>query len=365
MNENILTNFYKNKKVFVTGHTGFKGSWLSIWLNKLGADVTGYSLAPNTIPNNFSLSNLEEKINSIIGDVRDYSFLKEAINKNQPEIVFHLAAQPLVRESFKDPLSTYQTNIIGLANLLEIIKESNTVKAVLVITSDKCYSNKEWIYGYKETDELGGYDPYSASKACAEIISSSYRNSFYTDLNIHIATARAGNVIGGGDWSKDRIIPDCIKGITSGKSILIRNPNSIRPWQHVLDPLSGYLELMYRLYNEGSKFADSWNFGPGNYEVFSVLDIVRNLTDQWKGNFELLKDQDNIHEAGILQLDCSKAYHNLGWKSLLTVREAVKYTIDWYKKYYEEKIDAYTLCSLQIENYSRIGEENTIGEYEY
>ena len=363
MNKNIITDFYKNKKIFITGHTGFKGSWLSIWLNKLGANVTGFSLDPNTTPNNFNLSGLETKINSIIGDIRDYSFLKEAIRINQPEIIFHLAAQPLVRESFKNPLSTYQTNILGLVNLLEIIKESNTVKAVLIITSDKCYSNKEWIYGYKETDELGGYDPYSASKACAEIISSSYRNSFYNHSNIHIATARAGNVIGGGDWSKDRIIPDCIRGITSGETILIRNPDSIRPWQHVLDPLWGYLKLMYHLFNEGSTYAASWNFGPGQYEILNVLDLVKYLTDEWKGNYEIHKNEDKIHEAGMLQLDCSKAYYKLGWKSLLTVQDALKYTIEWYKEYYEKKEDPYSLCIQQIENYSHIAEERIMGEH--
>jgi len=351
MIENSFESFYKNKKVLITGHTGFKGSWLSIWLTLLGADVYGYSLNPQTEPALFNLAGLNDKTNSYIGDIRIFENFKKVIKDVQPDIVFHLAAQPLVRESYQDPQTTFQTNINGLINLLEIIRELNSIKTVLVITSDKCYYNNEWVWGYREDDKLGGFDPYSSSKACAEIIIDSYRKSFFQQQNIPIATARAGNVIGGGDWSMDRIIPDCVKAIVENKDIIVRNPNSIRPWQHVLEPLSGYLWLMKNLYNDGSEYAEAWNFGPNKVEEIRVIDIVKYFTSTWKGRFKITDIKDNKHEAFYLSLDCRKALYRLKWQSVLDTSETLKLTLDWYKNFYQDEKNAYELCMQQIEQY--------------
>lgn len=357
---NSFKSAYKGKKVLVTGHTGFKGSWLSIWLNELGADVVGYALPPSTETNIFSLSKLENKITSIFGDIRDHSKLEKVIAEYKPEIIFHLAAQPLVRLSYKDPKYTYETNVLGLVNLFEVVRNSNSVKSVINVTSDKCYENKEWLWGYRETEPLGGYDPYSASKACSEIITSSYRNSFFKDSNILLASARAGNVIGGGDWSEDRIIPDCVKAITNNITITVRNPFAIRPWQHVLEPLSGYLWLGVKLINNDSNFADAWNFGPRQIEMVTVGEIVKTFVEKWKGNYEFLSENSGLHEATFLQLDCTKAFHNLKWNSVLSVHEALDWTIDWYRKIYEDKSDVYELSRFQIEQYIKIASEQNL-----
>jgi CDP-glucose 4,6-dehydratase len=338
----MFSNIYKNKKIFLTGHTGFKGSWMALWLNNLGAELLGYSLKPNTEPNHFSL--LDLKIDSIIGDIRNLSFLKKNILNFKPDIVFHFAAQPLVRQSYKEPVETFETNIIGTINVLEACKYSDSVKAIVIITSDKCYENKEWIWGYRENDPIGGFDPYSASKACAELVTASYRNSFFnlndygTKHTILIASARAGNVIGGGDWSNDRLIPDIIKAAAANKNVIIRNPNAIRPWQHVLEPLSGYLLLGQKLLQKESKFAEAWNFGPNEEGSIKVKEIVKSSQKYWqKINYSIEENPQEVHEATLLKLDCSKAFLKLNWRNIWDKEITFKKVIEWYKEYYENK----------------------------
>jgi CDP-glucose 4,6-dehydratase len=346
--------FYKGKKVLVTGHTGFKGSWLSIWLKELGADVIGYSLDPNTERDNFVLSKLNEKIIDIRGDIRDSEKLDKVFEKYEPEIVFHMAAQPLVRLSYENPKETYDVNVMGTLNILEAIRKSRTVKVGIMITTDKCYENKEQIWGYRESDSMGGYDPYSSSKGCCELLISSYRNSFFNpkEFNIHgkaIASVRAGNVIGGGDWAKDRIIPDCIRALESGISIEIRNPFAIRPWQHVLEPISGYLLLAKEIYNQPEKYSGGWNFGPDYNSIINVKNIVENVIKNWgQGSFVDLsnKNEQNYHEAKLLSLDCTKAKTYLKWEPVLNVYDALTLTVEWYKNY--SNADVYELCKEQI-----------------
>jgi CDP-glucose 4,6-dehydratase len=274
--------FWKNKRVFLTGHTGFKGSWLSIWLDSLGANVHGYSLKPPTDPSLFNLCSIDRFTNSTIGDIRNRDLLKATLQKAQPEIVFHLAAQPLVRESFKNPVETYETNVMGTVNLLDAVRACPSVKAVVIVTTDKCYENREWHWGYRENDPMGGYDPYSSSKGCAELVTAAYRQSFFNpkDFDNHhiaVASARAGNVIGGGDWALDRLVPDCLKAILDGRKIIVRNPHAIRPWQHVLEPLRGYLLLAQKLFENGPQFAEAWNFGPDDRDCRPVIDVVSKL----------------------------------------------------------------------------------------
>ena len=340
--ENLFNNIYKNKKVLITGHTGFKGSWLAFWLIKMGADVTGYSLTPPTQPNHFELLNL--KMNSIIGDIRDKEKLNKTLKKYKPEIIFHLAAQPLVRLSYKEPIETLETNIIGTANLFEACRSVNSVKAILNITSDKCYENKEWIWGYRENDPMGGYDPYSASKGCSELITAAYRNSFFNineyqkSHNILLASCRAGNVIGGGDWAEDRLIPDIMKATANDKTVEIRNPYATRPWQHVLEPLSAYLLLGQNLLKEKKEFATAWNFGPSEKGEITVKQVVEYCKKNWnKINYKLLNLDKELHEAGLLKLDCSKAYTKLSWKPVWDTQTTFEKTIKWYKNYYQNK----------------------------
>jgi len=343
---------YKNKRVFITGHTGFKGSWLSVWLAKIGAEVCGYSLESNTNPSMFESLEIKNKISkSVIGDILDEKFLERTLDDFQPDIIFHLAAQPLVRESYSQPVLTYKTNVIGTLNLLEAARVCKSVKAFVNVTTDKCYENKEVAKGYIETDSLGGYDMYSSSKACSEILSASYRQSFLENDGFALATARAGNVIGGGDWAKDRLIPDCVRNIENNKLIEIRNPNSVRPWQHVLEPLSGYLMLGEKLLNEGQNYAESFNFGPYENSAIKVSEVVDKFINYYgKGEFVTNKT-DNLHEAELLMLDIKKASQKLGWKPKYSIDKAIKTTVDWYKNFYNSKTDMYAYTVSQINKY--------------
>ncbi len=349
----MLNNFYSGKKVFLTGHTGFKGVWLSLWLSKLGAEVCGYSLSPYTEPSMFKALNVQNIINtSIEGDILEEEFLQKSMKEFQPDIVFHLAAQSLVRLSYREPLLTYKTNVIGTLNVLEAALKCNSVKSFVNVTTDKCYENKETNTGYSEDDAMGGYDMYSSSKGCVEIMSSSYRRSFLQNKNTYkMATARSGNVIGGGDWALDRLIPDCIRSITENKDIVIRNPNSIRPWQYVLEPLSGYLLLGKLLYETKDKYTQGFNFGPYENSVFTVKEVVTKLCDLYgKGNI-IIKPDNSLHENNLLMLNINKAKNILGWEPALSFDKALKMTVDWYKHYYLSDINMCEYTIKQIEEY--------------
>lgn len=347
-----LFNIYNGKKVFVTGHTGFKGSWLSLWLTLLGAEVCGYSLEPNTEPSMFKELKIGEKISkSVIGDILDSEKLEKTIQEFQPDIVFHLAAQPLVRLSYAEPVLTYKTNVIGTLNVLEAARKCKSVKAFVNITTDKCYENKEISRGYKEDEPMGGYDMYSSSKGCVEIMSASYRRSFLQNEGFRLATARAGNVIGGGDWAKDRLIPDCVRSINEDKKIEIRNPKSVRPWQHVLEPLSGYLTLGEKLLTEGNKFAQGFNFGPEMNSVVKVIDVVKKLVQIYSKGEVVLNKTDNLHEANLLMLDISKAKRILKWKPRYNADNAIFETVEWYKHFYNNDTDMYEFTLEQIKKY--------------
>lgn len=351
----IFDNFYKGKKVLITGHTGFKGSWLSIWLHQLGAEVIGIALDPFSERDNYVLSGIKDKITDIRGDIRDGTFLKEIFQKYQPEIVFHLAAQPLVRLSYDIPVETYETNVMGTIHVMEAIRVTESVKIGIMITTDKCYENKEQIWGYRENEPMGGYDPYSSSKGAAEIAIASWRQSFFNPKEFlkhqkSIASVRAGNVIGGGDWALDRIIPDCIKALEDGNSIDIRSPKAIRPWQHVLEPLSGYMHLATKIWNEPTKYCEGWNFGPKTESIATVWDIASKVVQNYgKGELKDLSDANALHEAKLLMLDISKAKFELGWEPRMNIDQTIELTIDWYKRYRTE--DVYSLCLEQIENY--------------
>lgn len=355
-----FNNVYKGKRILVTGHTGFKGSWLSIWLKELGAEVIGYSLDPYTEEDNFVLSHLSEKIVDIRGDIRDRKHLREIFNKYQPEIVFHLAAQPLVRLSYDIPVETYETNLMGTINILEEIKNCENTKIGIMITTDKCYENKEQIWGYRENESFGGYDPYSSSKGACEIAIQSWRNSFFNpkDYEKHgksIASVRAGNVIGGGDWAKDRIVPDCIRALEEGKNIEIRSPKSIRPWEHVLEPLSGYLLLGQKMMENPIKYCEGWNFGPNLDAIVNVWEVAEKIVKNYgKGNLKDISNSNALHEAKLLLLDITKSRFELGWKPTLTIDESIELTTEWYKRYVNE--DIYKLCVEQIKKFSKLGE---------
>lgn len=355
-----FNNVYKGKRVLVTGHTGFKGSWLSIWLKELGAEVIGYSLEPYTEKDNFVLSHLSEKIVDIRGDIRDRKYLREIFDKYQPEIVFHLAAQPLVRLSYDIPVETYETNLMGTINILEEIRNCGNTKIGIMITTDKCYENKEQIWGYRENEAFGGYDPYSSSKGACEIAIQSWRNSFFNpkDYEKHgksIASVRAGNVIGGGDWAKDRIVPDCIRALEEDRDIEIRNPKSIRPWEHVLEPLSGYLLLGQRMMEDPIKYCEGWNFGPNLDAIVNVWEVAEKIVKNYgKGNLKDTSDPNALHEARLLLLDITKSRFELGWKPTLTIDESIELTTEWYKRYINE--DVYQLCVEQINKFSELGE---------
>jgi CDP-glucose 4,6-dehydratase len=371
----MFSNIYPHKTVLVTGHTGFKGSWLSIWLHMLGANVVGYSLDPPSEPNNFEATRLREKITHIHGDIRDPDQLMETFRKYQPEFVFHLAAQPLVRLSYDEPKMTFDTNVGGTVNVFEAVRKTPSVKVLVNITSDKCYENKEWDWGYRENDPLGGHDPYSASKGCAELVFSAYLKSFFSQKNsgdmtrqnsvscprnstihrvIGAASARAGNVIGGGDWGADRLIPDCIRAINRHQPVGIRNPHAIRPWQYVLEPLGGYLQLGAALRQDPEKYSGPWNFGPDDSSHLTVAEMADRLIKYWgDGKWEDLSDPKALHEAKLLKLNCDKAHAGLNWHSILTIDECLQMTADWYKKFYLEPQtkDMHQFCVAQIRKY--------------
>lgn len=341
---------YKDKRVFITGHTGFKGSWLSLWLNLLGANVKGYALPPATKPAMYTVLSVKDIADSQIGDILDKAALNKAIFDFQPDIIFHLAAQPLVRLSYTEPFKTYETNVIGTLNVLEAARKCDSVKAFVNITTDKCYENIESDYAYKEDDKMGGYDMYSSSKACSEILSASYRNSFLKNCGYLLATARAGNVIGGGDWSQDRLIPDCIQAIQNGKEIVIRNPNSIRPWQHVLEPLSGYLTLGEKLLEGKKEFACGFNFGPEMDSILTVENIVQKIINSYGKGKIVIQPDTKWHEAKLLMLDINKAKNALKWIPRYTADTAVARTVAWYKAYYNNQ-DIIQFTIKQIKEY--------------
>ncbi len=335
-------DFYKSKRVLVTGHTGFKGSWLCRMLISAGAYVTGYSLNPPTKPNLFKIAEIEKEMHSVIGDIRNLAYLKQIFEKCQPEIVFHLAAQPIVRDSYKDPVYTYETNVMGTVNICECVRQSPSVKSFLNVTTDKVYHNNEWEWGYRETDPLDGYDPYSNSKSCSELVTHSYINSFFSSMGVAVSTARAGNVIGGGDFANDRIIPDCIRGAVKGEDIIVRNPHSTRPYQHVLEPLSAYLMIAAKQYQD-KKYAGFYNVGPDDCDCVTTGELVDMFCKSW-GNGQKWEDRftGGPHEANFLKLDCSKLKNVFGWQPRWHVKEAVEYTVEWTKAYLEgQKASAY------------------------
>lgn len=325
----VKCSFWQGRRVLVTGHTGFKGGWLALWLHQLGADVTGFSLAAPTQPNFFEQTRLSEILNHVEGDVRDLQVLQTAVSDAAPEVVFHLAAQPLVRRSYLAPVETYATNVMGTVNLLEACRQASSARAIVCVTTDKCYENREWIWPYRETDSMGGHDPYSSSKGAAEIAISAYRRSFF-QTGARVASARAGNVIGGGDWAEDRLIPDIVRSLLSGVPATIRSPNSIRPWQHVMDALSGYLLLAERLIDGGEEFATAWNFGPADEDARSVGWIADRILGQGGGAPWDEATEQRLHEAGVLRLDASKARAILGWRPRLTLEDALDKVVDWH-----------------------------------
>ena len=344
--------FWKGKRVFVTGHTGFKGSWLSLWLEDMGAVVKGYSLEPYTEPSLFNVAKVSSGIESEIGNIRDYDKLKTSISSFSPDIILHLAAQPLVRDSYEDPLGTYETNVMGTANLLQASRELPNLKSIVIVTTDKCYENREWEWGYRENEAMGGYDPYSSSKGCAELVTTAFRRSFFQSTDVAIASARAGNVIGGGDWSKDRLIPDVLRSYNQGDQVIIRNPKATRPWQHVIEPLSGYLILAEELYNKGQAFAEPFNFGPRDEDcqsVESILNIINvNWADcpGWK-----LDDEANPHEARFLKLDISKAKEKLNWTPKWNLEATIKRIVDWNTAFNRQE-NMREHCINEIKSYS-------------
>ena len=355
----MMGHFWRGKRVFLTGHTGFKGSWLSLWLQQLGAQVTGYALSPPAATMNlFERAQVGQGMSSVIGDVRDAAALSQALEQSHAEIVFHMAAQPLVRDSYIDPVHTYSTNVMGTVNLLEAVRSTSSVMAVVNVTTDKCYENKEWVWGYREDEPLGGHDPYSSSKACSEIVTSSYRRSFFAERVgkgrvVNVASARAGNVIGGGDWSKDRLIPDALAAFAAKKPVEIRFPHAIRPWQHVLEPLSGYLMLAQALYSEdGDQFAQAWNFGPRDDDAQSVQWIVENMAKMWSAQAcWTINSTPQPHEANYLKLDVSKAKQLLKWKPRMHLLQALEMTISWSKACMEGQ-DCKAQCLSQIEQFN-------------
>jgi len=347
----LFNGIYKDKTVLVTGHTGFKGSWLAYWLTKMGAKVIGYSLEAPTEPNHISLLDLDAV--SVTGDIRDLKKLNETFQIHKPDIVFHLAAQPLVRLSYENPIETYETNVMGTLKVFEACKEHG-VKAIVNITSDKAYENKEWIWGYRENDPMGGYDPYSSSKGCADLLANSYRNSYFNPHdykkkhNTLLASCRAGNVIGGGDWAKDRLMTDIMLSVSESKKVSIRNPHATRPWQHVLEPLSGYLHIGQKLLEEKQEFGDAWNFGPSDEGSITVEEVVTKVKKYWsKIDYEIHRDPNQLHEANLLKLDCSKAHILLQWKDVWDSETTFEKTVKWYKAYYENNQQILTQSDLE------------------
>ena len=358
--ENLFDGVFKGKNVLITGHTGFKGSWLSLWLKELNANVVGYALKPPTEPNLFEILNLEREIISVIGDIRDLNNLNDTFQKYRPDFIFHLAAQSILRESYDIPKYTYETNVMGTLNVFEAVRNTDSVRVVVNVTSDKCYDNKEWVWGYRETDAMGGFDPYSSSKGCAELLTNAYRHSYFKNQisgenkQVSLATVRAGNVIGGGDWAKDRLIPDCIRVLSKGETIKIRNPQAIRPWQYVLEPLRGYLTLAVKMLKYGNRYSEAWNFGPSEEDSVTVEEVVHKVLEFWgSGNWEDIsqKMSDPFHEAKYLGLDCSKARRILDWRPMIDIDKAINFTIDWYRAYYDKSEDINEYTKNQINKY--------------
>lgn len=354
-----MLNSYRGKRILVTGHTGFKGSWLTLWLLELGAEVIGYSLQPPSTPNLFQCLGLEGDIEHHHGDIRDYEHLERVFQKSKPDMVFHLAAQSLVRLSYREPRLTYETNVTGTVNVLEAVRQTETVRTVINVTSDKCYENREWVWGYRENDPMGGRDPYSSSKGCAELVSSAYLHSFFApdkygqEHQVALVSVRAGNVIGGGDWGDDRLLPDCVRALHRGEEIVIRFPHAIRPWQHVLEPLSGYLLLGAKLWSNGPKFSGAWNFGPMDGEVWTVEDVVKEAIHCWGEGSYRVENLGNPHEAHWLKLDCSKARIELKWQPKYSVHQALTKTVHWYRQFYEDARteEMRSLSARQIKEY--------------
>lgn len=352
-------SFWQGKRVLLTGHTGFKGSWLSLWLQSLGAHVVGYALAPPTQPSLFEVANVGRGMTSIIGDIRDLASLQSVFSAHDIEIVIHMAAQPLVRYSYQHPIETYATNVMGTVHLLEAVRQSRGVKAVVNITTDKCYENREWPWGYRENEPMGGYDPYSNSKGCAELVSSAYRSSYfnsshYAEHGVALATVRAGNVIGGGDWAPDRLIPDILAAFEQGRCVEIRNPQAIRPWQHVLEPLRGYLSVAEQLYEQGPDFAEGWNFGPNDEDAQPVGWIVEKMAQMWGNNAQWqIAAGEHPHEANYLKLDISKARSLLDWHPALRLNQALQLIIEWSRQYHAGA-DMHELTLAQIRAYQTL-----------
>jgi len=351
----VNPTFWKGKKVFITGHTGFKGSWLSLWLQDMGAVVKGYALDPNTNPNLFTQAKVAQNMDSEIGDITDLNHISESMKIFNPDVLIHMAAQPLVRLSYQEPVLTYTTNVIGTVNVLEAARKCTNLKAIVSVTTDKCYENKEWPWGYRETEPMGGHDPYSSSKGCVELVTVAYRKSFFNDENsAFLASARAGNVIGGGDWSADRLIPDILKAFEKNEPVIVRNPMSTRPWQHVLEPLSGYLVLAQHLFEDGSSFAEGWNFGPKDEDCKPVSWILDRMVTKWGdgASWELDKNNNNPHEAGYLKLDCSKAAMRLNWYPKWNLEHTLESIINWHQHYIAQK-NIQEQCLLEIAKYQK------------
>lgn len=347
----VNTDFWHGKKVFLTGHTGFKGSWLSLWLQMMGAKVYGFALAPATTPNLFSEAQVAANMVSVLGDVRDYQAVLEAMQAAQPEIVIHMAAQPLVRLSYSDPVTTYSTNVMGTIHVLEAARQLAGIKAIINVTTDKCYENKEWLWGYRESEPMGGHDPYSSSKACAELATSAYRLSYFQQTATALASARAGNVIGGGDWSSDRLIPDILQAFENDRPVIIRNPHATRPWQHVLEPLAGYLTLAQHLYDGGQSYAEGWNFGPDDAGAQPVQWIVEKMVQEWGKKACWEHDLDHHpHEANYLKLDIAKAKAKLDWRPRWHLTQALQNIVEWHDKWLHGA-SAHELCQQQIIQY--------------
>ncbi len=350
----VNAQFWRGRRVFLTGHTGFKGAWLSLWLQQLNAEITGYALQPPTDPNLFEVASVAQGMKSVIGDIRDSATLAHAIRQAEPSVVIHMAAQPLVRRSYLDPVETYSTNIMGTVHLLEAVRQTPSVRAMVNVTTDKCYENKEWGWGYRENEPMGGFDPYSSSKGCAELVTAAYRNSFfnptkYSEHQVALASARAGNVIGGGDWAQDRLIPDILAAFEKSEPAIIRNPHATRPWQHVLEPLRGYLTLAEKLCSEGVAFAEGWNFGPNSDDVRPVEWIVGQLAQKWSHGASWQIDAgDHPHEASYLKLDISKASQRLNWQPIMRLDQALGMIVDWVRaKQAGADLRAFTLAQIQ------------------
>ena len=349
----VNASFWKGKKVFLTGHTGFKGSWISLWLQSMGAIVKGYSLAPNTTPNIFTEAGVAKDMESEIGDIRDLDKISNSMTVFNPDVLIHMAAQPLVRLSYLEPVDTYTTNVIGTVNVLEAARKCPNLKAIVSVTTDKCYENKEWEWGYRENEPMGGHDPYSSSKGCAELVTSAYRRSFFnSDDTASLASARAGNVIGGGDWGEDRLIPDILRAFEKSEPVVIRNPLSTRPWQHVLEPLSGYLVLAQELFLNGDNFAEGWNFGPKDEDCKPVSWILDKMVTYWGNNASWSIDKNNNpHEAGFLKLDCSKASNRLKWNPKWNLQETLEMIVNWHQNYLKG-INMKKECLKEINKYT-------------